>query len=94
MNLFDLLFEVKKLGYEILTYEEAREQLSIEPEEFGEYYISLLVDDKKYFIFKNSSEEVKVFILEFFKNDKFKKIKNTLYYILENNFSKQKRSFQ
>ena len=93
MNLFIILKEVEKLGYIILTYEEAREELGIMPEEVANYCVSLLINNKKYFVFKNTSEEVKENIIEFLKNNKLKKIKNTLYSILENNYIlEQKRS--
>ena len=38
MYLFNLLKEVEKLGYEILTYEEAREELGIEPKNIDKMF--------------------------------------------------------
>lgn len=85
MSFFMLLKEVEKLGYTVLTYEEAKEQLKITPEEFGGEYIFLSLNNKKYLLLNNISQNTKIFITEFLKSNKLKKIKNTLYSILENN---------
>ena len=51
MYLFNLLKEVEKLGYEILTYEEAREELGIEPLENDEVFTTYQFCYNRYFIF-------------------------------------------
>ena len=51
MCLFNLLKEVEKLGYEILTYEEAREELGIEPLENDEVFTTYQFCYNRYFIF-------------------------------------------
>ena len=51
MCLFNLLKEVEKLGYTILTYEEAREELGIEPLENDEVFTTYQFCYNRYFIF-------------------------------------------
>ena len=51
MYLFNLLKEVEKLGYTILTYEEAREELGIEPLENDEVFTTYQFCYNRYFIF-------------------------------------------
>ena len=50
MYLFNLLKEVEKLGYIILTYEEAREELGVIPENVSKVYFTLICENKKYLI--------------------------------------------
>ena len=94
ITLFSLLKEIEKMGYIVLTYEEAEHQLGIKPNKFGKNYVFLEIDNKYYLFINEISINSKIFIFEYIKNDKLKKIKNTLYSILENNYIlEHKRSF-
>ena len=78
MYLFNLLKEVEKLGYIILTYEEAREELDIIPEKVDETFITYQFCFKRYFIIniKNSEkkliERINLFLKKY-------KIKNNIF---------------
>ena len=67
MYLFNLLKEVEKLGYEILTYEEAREELGIEPKNIDKIYFYFVLENKLYFIFNNSIKNINKYISIFLK---------------------------
>lgn len=85
MYLFNLLKEVEKLGYIILTYEEAREELGIEPENIDKIYFYFVLENKLYFIFNNSIKNINKYISIFLKKQKLTLIKNKLFSILEKN---------
>lgn len=85
MYLFNLLKEVEKLGYEILTYEEAREELGIEPKNIDKIYFYFVLENKLYFIFNNSIKNINKYISIFLKKQKLTLIKNKLFSILEKN---------
>ncbi len=94
ITLLSLLKEIERMGYTVLTYEEAECQLGIKPNEFGKNYVFVEIDNKYYLFLNEISINSKTSISEYIRNDKLKKIKNILYSILENNYIlEHKRSF-
>lgn len=85
MNLFTILKEVEKLGYIILTYEEAREELGVIPENVSKVYFTLICKNKKYLIFDKKENEINFALQVFLKREKIKLIKTNMFKILEKN---------
>lgn len=85
MDLFQMLKEVEKLGYEILTYEEAKEELGVIPENVDEIYFYFDLEETSYFILNISKEEIKQHISIFLKEQKLNLIKSKLFNILQKN---------
>lgn len=67
MNLFEILKSIERLGYKILTYDEAEDILNIKPLEISNYYFNYFSGYKKYFVFNNyiNTKELSNYILLF-----------------------------
>lgn len=69
ITLLSLLKVVEKLGYTVITYDEAKELLQIKPFEITNYYFTYFLGYKKYFVYNNykSLNELKRRIILFLK---------------------------
>lgn len=65
MCLFNLLKEVEKLGYEILTYEEVREEFGLNPENIDKVFFGKKIDNKYYFMYNPLHKDLKKRLLNF-----------------------------
>lgn len=70
ITLLSLLKRIERLGYVIITYQEAKDILDINAFEISNYYFTYFSEYKKYFVYNNygSISELKKRILLFLKN--------------------------
>lgn len=85
ITLLELLIEVKKMGYIVLTFEEAEKMLGVNPNNITQNYFTLFYSINKYFIFNERERNIIYFLQVFLKREKVTYMKKTLFKILEKN---------
>lgn len=84
ITLLSLLKQVERLGYIVITYDEAKEILQIKPFEIANYYFTYFLGYKKYFVYNNygNIKELKRRILLFLKGSIKKRKASNLPFLL------------